>query len=69
MSSSPLGGGRLRAFRLSEVPPGLRERHANRLIKQSDSPIERMHLGFAAHRPTERVYMVSREAWDRVMGG
>lgn len=67
MSDSP-GGGRLRVFRLAEVPLKIRQRHASHLIRTAPTMVDRMKVGLAIQDPTDRVYAVSREAWERVMG-
>lgn len=69
MSASPAsGGGRIRAFRLSEVPLPIRQRHANSLIRKAANPVEAMKIGLVIQQPTDRMYAVSLTAWERVMG-
>lgn len=59
--------GRMRAFRLNEVPIDVRLRAADRLIPQEDSLGKRIELGTVARMPSSRVYFVSEEAWEKVM--
>lgn len=76
MSTSPEGR-RLKGFRLADVPLRVRQDAYDRLLKtngsadgtlvRSDSPAEFLALGLAAEDPSDRVYWVSSEAWERVM--
>lgn len=68
MSASLDGGAVLKAFRLSEVPPDIRERGKAVALKREDSFTERLKIGLAAERPSDRVYWISRTAWEKVMG-
>lgn len=72
------GPGRgLRGFRLSDVPEDLRLRALDKLLKTdgsadgmllaSESFTDRVALGIAATRPSDRVYWVSKTAWDRAV--
>jgi hypothetical protein len=67
---------RLRAFRLSDVPEPIRLRAKESLLKtvggSTDGMIvvsvnfsERLAIGIAAERPSERVYWISEAAWAR----
>lgn len=58
----------LKAFRLSDVPPEIRERAKTRLLKIVDSPTERIMLGVAADAPSDRVYWIPVEAWESEAG-
>lgn len=76
--SSQAGRQGLKAFRLAEVPEGIRLRAKERLLRTPGTahgllmatadPLARLAIGAAAERPSERVYWISREAWERVMG-
>jgi hypothetical protein len=72
------GPGRaLRAVRLSEVPEQLRLRALDSLLRTpgtkdgmlvpSYSLTDRLALGAAAHRPSDKVYWVSEKAYSKVM--
>jgi hypothetical protein len=73
--SSPSTEGRLKAFRLSDVPETVRLRALDVLLATegskdgmlvaSGSLSERLQLGFAAERPSDRVYWVSASAWEK----
>ena len=76
MSTSPRGGA-LVAFRLADIPIEIRLRAKDRLLRASgatdylpttDSPIERVRIGIAAETPSDRLYWIRRERWERVMG-
>lgn len=77
MSTSPRRGGGLQAFRLGDIPEGIRLRAKDRLLKTegsvdgmlvaTSSPLDRLRIGMAAERPSPRVYWIPREAWERVM--
>jgi hypothetical protein len=70
MCPTPSSVGRtgLKAFRLSDVDPGIRERAKSLALKREDSFVERVKIGLAAEQPSDRVYWIPRPAWDRVMG-
>ena len=68
MSSAPAGGGRLRVFRLTDVPLEVRARHATKLLRDENSPLDRVRIGLAIDRPSDRVYAIPLAAWERVMG-
>jgi hypothetical protein len=55
----------LKAFRLSDVPPDIRERAKARLLKIEPSPVVAVLIGMAADAPSERVYWIPVEAWER----
>jgi hypothetical protein len=70
------GAGRgLRSFRLTDVPQGIRSAALDNLLRtegSSDGMLvpsfslsERIALGIAADRPSDRVYWVSAEAWEK----
>lgn len=75
MATPHRAGGGLRSFRLSEVPEGVRSAALDNLLRtdgSSDGMLvasftlsERLALGFAAERPSDRVYWVSQAAWDK----
>lgn len=69
--STPLRvtGRRLKSFRLGDVPAPLRERAKSVAIKQTTDLVERIALGIAADQPSDKVYVISQTAWDRVVGG
>jgi hypothetical protein len=67
MSTSPRPGGSLRAFRLAEIPEPIRQRGKSRAILHEDNVIERLRIGLAAERPSDRIYWIPRTAWDKVM--
>lgn len=71
------GPGRgLRSVRLSDVPEGIRLRALDKLLKTSgtqngmlvpsQSLTDRLALGAAATHPSDRIYWVSKTAYDRV---
>jgi hypothetical protein len=55
----------LKAFRLSDVPLDIRYRAKERLLKVEPSPTVAVLIGLAADAPSERVYWIPAEAWDR----
>lgn len=77
MSATPTGRSGLRGFRLAEVPERVRLAAYDKLLMTAGSKdgtlvrsselVERAALSVAAVSPSDRVYWVSREAWDRVM--
>ncbi len=79
MSASPrkAEGRRLKSFRLSDVPLGLRLAAKEKLLKTNGSAdgmlvaslsfADRLKVGLAAEQPSPRVYWVSQRAWDKAM--
>lgn len=69
MSMSPqMEGRRLKVFRLSDVPENIRL--SARVIAERDfctSPLECVMVGVAADHPSDKVYAVSLEAWEKAM--
>lgn len=59
--------GRLKGFRLSDVPEKLRQRAADHLIRREDDFVKRLQIGAAARQPSNRLYFVPVQAWERVM--
>lgn len=72
MSAFPSTEGRgLKAFRLSDIyqiDPGILQRAKAVALKREDSFMERVKIGMAAENPSQTVYWIPREAWERVMG-
>lgn len=75
LGTSPTGR-RLKGFRLADIPEGVRRDAYDKLIKTVDgskdglivasrSLSEQVALGIAAEAPSERVYWVTQEAWER----
>jgi hypothetical protein len=70
MSTVALSSGRrLKSFRLSDVPLPIRRRAARYMTDKSDSIMESFDITRACEHPSEKVYVVSQEAWNRVVGG
>lgn len=75
MAGSEAGRG-LRSVRLGEVPIAARLAALDKLLRtpgtrdgllvESRTLLERIALGAAAHRPSDRVYWISAKAYDRV---
>ena len=72
-------GRRLKSFRLGDVSEEARLRALDKLLKTKGSSdgmlvaswtfTDRLALGLAARQPSDRVYWVSQEAWERVTKG
>lgn len=68
MDTRPRYEGRgLRPFRLSDLPMKIRKRGVDIAIKRTNGFYESLEIARVAEHPSDRVYYVSREAWDRVM--
>ena len=76
MSMSPRMEGRQRlvGFRLSDVPEPVRLSAKDKLLRAEGRDLmvavtrtfeERLAIGLAAEQPSDRVYWITREAWDR----
>lgn len=72
--ATSLPGRRLVSFRLGQIPEHVRTRAMEKLLRGADRTLppvvgyaERIALGVAVQDPSERVYWIPREAWDRVM--
>lgn len=68
---------RMVSFRLSDIPQEIRQKAVERYAKQmaedsTDNPLRALGdvalVKRAAALPSDRVYWVTAEAWDRVMG-
>jgi hypothetical protein len=61
-------GRRLISFRLSDLPERVLLHGKDVAMRREDSPFKRLEIAQAAERPSEHVYWVPRDAWERVMG-
>ena len=73
MDASLRRGG-LVSFRLGDLPEEIRLRAKDRLLRGADPKLpnldslaDRVAVGIAAERPSDRVYWIPKPAWERVM--
>jgi hypothetical protein len=68
MSLSPRSEGRkLKAFRLADVPLGVRLRAMVTLIDSVKDPLDALEYGCVAREPSDAIYFVSVAAWNEMM--
>ena len=70
LHGSPPVTGRLISFRLTDVPADLRRRFGRTLVRHATEDCrleEAVAFTRAIEHPSDRVYRVSAEAWQRVI--
>lgn len=57
----------LTPFRLTDLPETIRQRGKDVALRAEDNVMERVRIGIAAERPSDRIYWVPTHAYERVM--